>query len=263
MLSIGQYGQNFPLCMNTNRWIQGAVVAQKRWTNTLLSLQVAAPSIEFEAGQFTKLALEIEGELVARPYSFVNAPQTQPYEFFYSVVPGGPLSARLAALRAGDSVQLSPSPAGFLVLSELPDAENLWLFATGTGIGPFLSILGTETPWRRYRRVILVQAARIADDLAYTATLDDLSSRRQGQFKLLRMLSREERPGHLSGRIPLAIADQRIEHAAGVELQASGSQVMLCGNPGMVADTTDVLKARGLKKHRRRDPGQITVENYW
>ena len=25
----------------------------------------------------------------------------------------------------------------------------------------------------------------------------------------------------------------------------------------------EALKARGMKKHRRRDPGQITVENYW
>ena len=29
------------------------------------------------------------------------------------------------------------------------------------------------------------------------------------------------------------------------------------------ADTVEALKARGMKKHRRRDPGQITVENYW
>jgi ferredoxin--NADP+ reductase len=38
---------------------------------------------------------------------------------------------------------------------------------------------------------------------------------------------------------------------------------MICGNPAMVADTVEALKARGMKKHRRRDPGQITVENYW
>jgi len=37
----------------------------------------------------------------------------------------------------------------------------------------------------------------------------------------------------------------------------------LCGNPQMVDDTTDALLARGLKKHRRREPGQISVENYW
>jgi ferredoxin--NADP+ reductase len=38
---------------------------------------------------------------------------------------------------------------------------------------------------------------------------------------------------------------------------------MICGNPGMVRDTTAVLEARGLKKNKRRDPGQITTEQYW
>jgi len=30
-----------------------------------------------------------------------------------------------------------------------------------------------------------------------------------------------------------------------------------------VRDTSATLGLRGMKKHRRRDPGQITVENYW
>jgi ferredoxin--NADP+ reductase len=41
------------------------------------------------------------------------------------------------------------------------------------------------------------------------------------------------------------------------------AQVMICGNPDMVRDTTAVLEARGLKKNRRKDPGHITVEAYW
>jgi ferredoxin--NADP+ reductase len=249
--------------MTAQRWIQGTVVAQKCWTETLLSLQVAADPLNFEAGQFTKLALELDGDVVARPYSFVNPPGRRPHEFFYSVVPGGPLSPRLARLQPGDSVQISPSPAGFLVLSELPDAENLWLLATGTGIGPFLSILGSDAPWQRYRRVILVHAARTADNLAYGEDLEAIRVLRSEQFHLVRMLSREALPAYLSGRIPQAISDGRIEREVGISLQAATSQVMLCGNPGMVTDTTEILKVRGLKKHRRRDPGQITVENYW
>jgi len=77
------------------------------------------------------------------------------------------------------------------------------------------------------------------------------------------MLSREPAADALAGRIPQAIADGRLERAAGFALDAAGSQVLLCGNPAMVADTTAVLKARGMKKHRRREPGQISAENYW
>ena len=38
---------------------------------------------------------------------------------------------------------------------------------------------------------------------------------------------------------------------------------MLCGNPAMVDDTQAVLAARGMRRHRRKEPGHITVETYW
>lgn len=82
-------------------------------------------------------------------------------------------------------------------------------------------------------------------------------------MRVVSFLSREQRPGTLHGRIPAAIEDGRLEATAGVALSAKTSQVMICGNPEMVTDTTEALKRRGMKKHRRRDPGHITVENYW
>jgi len=84
-----------------------------------------------------------------------------------------------------------------------------------------------------------------------------------GQMRLACFVSREKTPGTLHGRIPAAIEDGRLEAAAGVELSAKTSRVMICGNPEMVTDTTEVLKRRAMRKHRRREPGHITVENYW
>jgi ferredoxin--NADP+ reductase len=69
--------------------------------------------------------------------------------------------------------------------------------------------------------------------------------------------------GALAGRVPDAIRDGRLERAAQAELAAARSQVMLCGNPAMVTDVTAVLEERGMRKHRRRAPGHITVETYW
>jgi ferredoxin--NADP+ reductase len=245
------------------RWIEGTVVAQRRWTERLFSLQVRADIRPFEAGQFTKLALGVAGEMVARPYSFVNPPREQPCEFYYVVVPEGPLTPRLARLEPNDVVFLAPNPSGFLVLSEVPDANTLWMLSTGTGIGPFLSILRTETPWSRYRHCVLVHAVRHPDELVYRDSLDAIAAQRGERFRTVRFVSRAVHPGALEGRVPAAIVDGRLERAAGLALAAASSQVMLCGNPDAVTDMTEVLKARGMKKHRRRDPGQITVENYW
>jgi ferredoxin--NADP+ reductase len=243
------------------KWLEGRVAGNRHWTETLFSLTVDGPAFQFEAGQFVKLALDVDGERVARPFSFVNPPGAPP-EFYGVIVPEGPLSPRLARLAPGDALWLSSNPSGFLVLSEVPDAAELWLVATGTGIAPFLSILRTAAPWRRFRRVLLVHAARHANELVYRDLIDALSRERGAQFAYIPFVSRERAPGTLEGRIPAAIRDGRLE-AAGAPIAAERAQFMLCGNPEMVKDVSAALAERGLRKHRRRAPGQITTENFW
>ena len=55
-------------------WIEGKVVENIRWHDSLFSLKVEADISPFKAGQFASLALDIDGERVARPYSFLSAP---------------------------------------------------------------------------------------------------------------------------------------------------------------------------------------------
>jgi ferredoxin--NADP+ reductase len=243
-------------------WHQGKVIENRAWTPTLFSLRVECPALRFEAGQFVRIGLDIGGERIARPFSFVNSPDDPTLEFYGVVVPEGPLSPGLAHLKAGDTLHVADNPAGWLILSELPPAEELWLVATGTGIAPFLSILRTEAPWQRYRRVILVHAARHAKELVYGELIDAVKSMRGDRFILIKFTSREKTPNALEGRIPAAVADGRLE-AAAAPISAERSQFMLCGNPDMLKDMQAALVARGLKKHRRRSPGQITVESFW
>ena len=241
----------------SEKWLTARVIENRHWTQSLFSLRVEAPPIRFEAGQFVRIALDIEGQRVARAFSFVNAPQDALLEFYGVIVPEGPLSPRLALLNAKDPLYVAPNPAGFLVLSEVPDADTLWLVSTGTGIAPFLSILKTETPWKRFRNVVLVHAVRRADELTYRELIQNTPAR------YVTFVSRESAPASLAGRIPAAIADGRLEAAAGLPLTPETSHVMLCGNPQMLKDATAALAARGMRKHRRRAPGHITVESFW
>jgi ferredoxin--NADP+ reductase len=239
------------------KWLEGRVIENRHWTEALFSLRVEAPRLGFEAGQFVRIALE---ERIARPFSFVNPPEDPVLEFYGIVVPEGPLSPRLAELRSGDRLLIATNPAGFLVLSELPDADTLWLVSTGTGIAPFLSILRTETPWRRFRNVVLVHAVRHARELVYQDMIRKLS--KENALRYVTFVSREAAPGSLAGRIPAAMRDSRLEAAAGLALDER-SHVMLCGNPDMLKDASAALVERGLRKHRRRAPGHITVESFW
>ena len=238
-------------------WLEGRVIENRRWTDTAFSLRVSAPPLRFEAGQFVRIALE---EPLARPFSFVNPPHDPVLEFYGIEVPEGPLSPRLARLRAGERLLVASNPAGFLVLSEVPAAETLWLVSTGTGIAPFLSILATEAPWTRFRNVVLVHAVRHAAELVYQDRIRKFSKERG--LRTVTFVSREPSPGSLAGRIPTAMLDGRLEQAAGLALEGN-VHVMLCGNPDMLKDVQAALGERGLRKHRRRTPGHITVESFW
>ena len=245
------------------QWTEGRVVERIDWTDRLHSLRVEARIEPFRAGQFTKLGLQIGGETVGRPYSMVNAPGDPVLEFYFSLLPEGPLSPRLSALGPGDAVLVAPQPNGFLVLDEVPPAIHLWLLSTGTGIGPFLSILKTAEPWQRFQRIVLVHAARTANELTYRRTIARIAEAEPKRFAYIPFLSREPADYALAGRIPQAIADGRLEARAGFALDPAHAHVMLCGNPAMVADAAAALAARGLRKHRRREAGQITTETYW
>ena len=79
-------------------WIQGTVTDNIHWTENLYSLKIDADVDTFVAGQFTSLALEIDGERIARPYSFLSAPGQLPLEFFFYTATGGVLSNGSASL---------------------------------------------------------------------------------------------------------------------------------------------------------------------
>lgn len=245
-------------------WVTGKVTNIAYWTDTLFSLTVHAPVHPFTAGQFTKLGLEIDGERVQRAYSYVNAPGDPDLEFYLVTVPEGKLSPHLAALKPGDEIQVVSEAAGFFVLDEVPDCDTLWMLATGTALGPYLSILQEGKNLDRFNHLVLVHAVRYASDLSYLPLMQELRRRYEGKLRIQTIVSREAESGALTGRIPALIESGAMEEAVGLTISAENSHVMLCGNPQMVRDTQQLLKeTRQMTKHLRRRPGHITAEHYW
>ncbi len=96
------------------KWLNGKVVANNRWNERLTSLKFEAPLENFESGQFVRVGLEIDGDVVARPYSLVNTPDESALEIYFNIVTEGPLSPRLFELETGDDIMVAIRPAGFL-----------------------------------------------------------------------------------------------------------------------------------------------------
>lgn len=245
------------------QWVDGKVVRVQNWTADLFSLIVHAPVAPFTAGQYAKLALEIDGQRVQRAYSFVNAPSCADLEFYLVTADQGKLSPRLHALQTGDGLQIASEGAGFFVLSEVPECQTLWMLATGTALGPFLSILQEGKDLTRFAHIVLVHAVRYARDLSYLPLMRELKRRYPGQLNVLTVVSRETDAQSLTGRLPALIDSGELEAAAGLIMDQT-SHVMLCGNPQMVRDTQQLLQdSRQMKKHFRRMPGQVSAEQYW
>jgi ferredoxin--NADP+ reductase len=250
-----------------SHWKKARVTGHFSWTERLFSLQVDAPEIRFTAGQFASLALPApEGSaesMVARPYSFVNAPDTVPHEFLIVESPQGTLSSRLARLREGDDIWIG-NAYGFFVCDEVLPAPVLWMMATGTGIAPFLSMLRTGKLWQKFRHVVLVHGVRWAEELVYPNVLAAIQREHGIRFSYAPFVSRGM-VGHQCspGRITAALVNGQLEKAVGYVLDKATAQVMLCGNPTMVEEVQRLLSERGMRRHRKRAPGQITTEAYW
>ena len=244
-------------------WSSGHLLARHDWAPGLVTLVVAAEIEPYAPGQFVNLALERRGAIERRSYS-IASPPGEPLAFLVTEVPGGALTPDLVRLAPGDPLFVEPKPQGFFTLKWVPPAAELWMVATGTGLGPFLALLKSAEVWERFERVVLVHGVREAPHLAHRAELDRLTQTRSGRFSFVPVLSREpaER-GILHGRVTTLLGDGSLEAAAGIALSPDRSHVMLCGNPGMIEEMTTRLGERGLRKHRVRTPGHVTVEKYW
>lgn len=244
------------------QWLTGEVVENYAWNDNLFSVRVKTTPFEFVAGQFVRLGLDTDDGRVQRAYSLCNSPDSDILDFLVTRVPDGKLSPRLHALKAGQQIDVSQPPSGFFTLNEVPDGDSLWLVSSGTGIGPYLSMLGTDIPWQRFRKIVLVHAVRQVADLAYQQQILHWQQAHPGQLIYAPVVSREAYSDGLAGRIPALIESGELERFAGVTLNTQ-AQVMICGNPDMITDAKAILHVRGLEKNLRRKPGNVTVEQYW
>jgi len=254
--------------------------AEKYTRQTLLDVQPLTPSLfslrtsrdagfRFRAGQFARLGVtKADGSVVWRAYSMVSSPFDEHLDFYSIVVPGGEFTSELSRLREGDELLIDRQAFGYLTLDRFVDGRDLWLLATGTGIAPFLSILQDFEAWERFDNIKLVYSVRESRELAYQSLIAGLEQRDYlaefaGKLQFIPVVTREEHPGALNGRITTLIENGELERAAGLELSPEHSRVMLCGNPQMIDDTRQVLKGRDMQLSLSRRPGQVAVETYW
>lgn len=242
------------------------------WNDKLLTFSTTRPAnYSFVAGQYARLGLPDGNSVIWRAYSMTSAPSQDELEFYGIIVPGGLFTTRLKELKEGDQILLDKQSFGFMTPDRFKDGEDLWMLSTGTGIGPYISMLRDPYVWQKFRNLILVHCVRHPDEFAYRDELIHLCDQppihSAARLQIIRSATRA--PGqtsdlpYLHGRITTLLENGELEQAAGLPLTDANSRIMMCGNPDMIEDMRKLLHQRGFRPDRRMNPGQFITENYW
>jgi ferredoxin--NADP+ reductase len=244
------------------------VLSVRHWNEFLFSFTTTRDAgLRFENGQFIMIGLLVDGRPLLRAYSIASANYEEHLEFFSIKVADGPLTSRLQYLKVGDEILIGSKPTGTLLLNDLRPGRHLLLLSTGTGLAPFLAILGDPETWERFDKVVLAHGVRHVDDLAYRDTLEKIlpsheylgDSVRQ-KFLYYPTVTREA--FHNQGRIDELLASGKLCADLGLPpLDRASDRAMICGSPAMLKSMSSLLDTRGFEVSPRIGaPGDYVIE---
>ncbi|MCL7462305.1 ferredoxin-NADP reductase [Pseudomonas sp. NW5] len=248
--------------------ISERVVSVHHWNDTLFSFKTTRnQGLRFENGQFVMIGLEVEGRPLMRAYSIASPNYEDHLEFFSIKVPDGPLTSRLQHLQPGDELMVSRKPTGTLVLHDLLPGKHLYLFGTGTGLAPFMSVIQDPETYERFDKVILVHGVRWVSELAYSQFITEELPQHEYFGELVRekliyypTVTRE--PFRNQGRMTDLMRSGQLFADIGLPpINPQDDRAMICGSPSMLEETCEVLDGFGLKiSPRLGEPGDYLIE---
>jgi len=260
-----------------NGWSAQRITDVSVWAENLWSVRVSKPEgFVFTPGHYAKLGLPViaasadqvpdtlpDQGPVWRAYSIVSSPGEDILEFLVTLVPGGAMSDLLRGAQPGAAVMVESAAMGFFIASQLAQGETLWMLSTGSGVGPYVSMLREGSVLQRYRKVVVVHSVRTAAELAYADEFRALAERHEDVVRYVPVVTREAGRTSLSARIPQLVDSGELEDYVGLRLDVATARTMVCGNPEFAAQMRRLLTARSFQPCRRGLIGSMLFENYW
>lgn len=264
-----------------------ATIIQNNFLNPDLFVMSVSPDgweiPDFKAGQYCAIGLpsssprtadaepDPEGvqpnSWIKRAYSVASSPnEKKALEFYIVLVKEGALTPRLASLRPGSKIWVSQKFTGTFTADELPDECNIILYATGTGLAPYVSMLHSDL-MRPKRRIAVLHGVRHPSDLGYRDELEALQRFSRTKFLYIPVISRPTLAGSSwsgrTGYIQDVWQTRDLETMWETKLTPQNTHVFICGNPAMIEAVSAILQSEGFTTHSRQKPGQIHIEKYW
>jgi ferredoxin--NADP+ reductase len=244
------------------------VISVHHWNDSLFSFRATrSPSLRFISGQFVMIGLDVDGKPLTRAYSIASANHEEHLEFFSIKVQDGPLTSRLQHLKVGDPVYVSRKPTGTLVLRDLKPGKRLLLFATGTGLAPFMSLIHDPETYERFDKIVLIHGVRWTNELAYRDYIEHELATHEFfggwvREKLVYYPTVTREPFRNEGRLTdLVRSGKLFDDIASGPLDPAQDRAMICGSPAMLKDTSALLDAHGFRiSPRIGEQGDYVIE---
>lgn len=230
------------------------VLSVHHWNDSLFTFRTTRDqSLRFTNGQFVMIGMEVNGKPLMRAYSIASANYEEHLEFFSIKVQDGPLTSRLQHLKVGDPLLVSKKPTGTLVLRDLKPGRRLFMFATGTGLAPFMSLIHDPETYERFEKVILIHGVRWTNELAYHDYIEEDLKEHEYLGELIRdkliyypTVTRE--PFRNEGRQTELIQSGKLfDDLNEPPLDPATDRGMICGSPAMLKEISAMLNDFGFQ----------------
>jgi len=236
------------------------------WTDKTFSFKTTRDmSFRFKNGEFAMIGLEIDGKPLLRAYSVVSPNHEDHLEFLSIKVPNGPLTSKLQHIKIDDEIIVNSKPTGTLVCDYLLPGRNLFLFSTGTGLAPFMSIVRDPETYEKFEKIILTHTVRTSKELAYKDLLTNLNNDEiysevtRNNFIYFNTVTREKWDNE--GRITDWIKENTLWKKVGVEsFKPEIDRVMICGSEEMTFDLKKIFEKLGSKEGSTKVQGGFVIE---
>lgn len=198
------------------------VIEIRELTSSAYVLCLEGNDIAFRPGQCVILGLPGKQEM--REYSIYNPVGEPCLEVLVKIVDGGSVSRQLKRCAKGDTV-LMEGPVGFFTLREQDTAARRFVFiASGTGIAPFHSMVGSYSALDYSVLHGVREGTEAYDRVAFDSERYTLCTSRDST-------------GDFQGRV----TDYLHGHPGD-----PADLYQLCGNVKMIDDVCDILEAQGV-----------------
>ncbi len=250
------------------------VLAVKHWSENLFSFSVERPdSLRFRSGEFLMLGLMGDPDAITgkqrpllRAYSIASPSWCEKLEFYSIKVPDGPLTSKLQHIQPGQQIIVRPKPVGTLVLDALLPGKRLWLFATGTGIAPFASLVRDPETYERFDQIVVMHTCRGVEELEYgKQLLTELPNHEflgeMAEGKIAYYPTTTQAVSQYGGRITDNLTTGKVYQDLDIPpLDVASDRCMICGSLGFNTDIMQILTGAGFTEGTNTNPSSFVIE---